>query len=201
MMRKKEKNAGDTGVPDSAVRVKEIGPWTVFFSRADMSVYFKPPLSLSTVLRLSKDDLLMLAEEIGTWRDIGKKAEAAAPPKEEIQSPESSRDKRRFRRFTKRCEVEFTSRGVTNRSIASDFSLNGLFIRTNHPFAADTVISIVVHLPDGSISSLKGKVKRSMKNAIGRVAGIPMKEQKNGMGIELIDKDAVYLHFIRSLIK
>ena len=146
------------------------------------------------------DDLLTLVREMETWRHLENKTFAGEPQKEEILSSGSSRDKRRFRRFTRRCEAEFTASGVSNRGIGSDFSINGLFIRTNHPFAADTVIDILVHLPDGSVSSLQGKVKRSMKSSLGRVIGVPTKEQKNGMGVELVSKDVNYLNFIRSLI-
>jgi len=58
----------------------------------------------------------------------------------------------------------------------------------------------VVHLPDRSVSTLQGKVKRAMKTPMGRVMGTPIKEYKNGMGIELTRKDVNYLNFIRSLI-
>jgi hypothetical protein len=200
----KGKEENDTihgDVPDHAFQVKEIGPWAVFFSKPEESVYFRSSACLSTVLRLSKDDLLTLAQEMEMWRRIEKDSFAAAPRKKKVQSSEASRDKRRFRRFTRRCETEFTAQGVSNRGIASDFSINGLFIRTNHPFAVDNIIDIMVHLPDGSVSSLQGKVKRSMKNSLGRVMGIPTKEHKNGMGIDLTKRDANYLHFIRSLIE
>jgi len=42
-------------------------------------------------------------------------------------------NRRKHKRYIRRCEIEFVSDGVTYRGIASDFSLNGLFIRTNHP--------------------------------------------------------------------
>jgi hypothetical protein len=201
VMEKEEKNTIDTGVPDHAFKVKEIGSWAVFFSKEDMSVYFRSSACLSTVLRLSRDDLLTLAQEMETWRPAKKDTEAAILPEEKVRPAGNSRDKRHFRRFTRRCEAEFTARDVTNRGIASDFSINGLFIRTNHPLPADSVIDIVVHLPDGSVSYLRGKVKRANKPSFGRVIGTPIKAYKNGMGIELTMKDSNYLHFIRSLIK
>jgi hypothetical protein len=204
VMGKEEKKNANAGIPNHAFKVDEIGPWEVFFSKEEKAVYFRSSDRLSATLRLSRDDLLMLAQEMEIWRDVEKNTFAGIHPEkavQEVQPSGGSKDKRRFKRFTRRCETEFTSRGVTNRGIASDFSINGLFIRTNHPFAAETLIDIMVHLPDGNVSSLQGKVKRSMKNSIGKVLGVPMKEQKNGMGVELINKDATYLHFIRSLIK
>ncbi len=200
VVEKREKNGIDIVVPDHAVKLTEIGPWTIFLSKEEACVYFRSSASLSTVLRLSKDELLMLAREMEKLRHAEKKSAAGTPRKEEVRSSEGSRDRRRFKRFTRRCEVEFTARGGSYKGIAGDFSINGLFIRTNHPFVPDTVFDFMVHLPDGSVSSLQGKVKRSMKNSPGKVPGIPTKEHKNGMGIELIKKDANYLHFIRSLV-
>jgi hypothetical protein len=202
-MGKEEKNADYDGFPEDAVKVKEIGSWVVFFYKAQASVYFRSAAGLSTALRLSRGDLLMLAQEMEAWSQIGEKAAAATPlpMKEEVSSAKSSRDKRHFRRFTRRCEAEFTYLGVSNRGLASDFSINGLFIRTNHPFGADTVIDVMVHLPDGSVSSLRGKVKRAMKTDLGRAIGMQTSGHKNGMGLELVQKDVNYLNFIRSLLK
>jgi hypothetical protein len=96
--------------------------------------------------------------------------------------------------------VEFTSDGLTLRGISSDFSLKGLFIRTNHPYVPGTIFDIVIHIPDGSVSKIKGKAVRALKTPTGLVLGTPTKSLKNGMGIEIIEKDANYLHLIRSLI-
>ncbi len=188
-------------MPHDAVKVKEIGPWTLYFSKSDTSVYFVSSAFPSPALRLTKRELLMLAKGIEIWRPVEKKTIVDTPRAEEVRPSGNSKDKRRFRRFTRRCEVEFTVGNISNRGIASDFSISGLFLRTNHPFADDTVLDIIVHLPDKSVSSLQGKVKRAMKTSLGRVMGTPAKEYKNGMGIELIKKDVHYLNFIRSLIK
>ena len=110
------------------------------------------------------------------------------------------RDKRRQKRFIKRCEIEFISGGVTYRGISSNFSLNGLFIRTSYPFAAGTIFDIVIHLPDGSNSKVKVRVARAVRTEIGKMMGASTKVFKNGMGVEIVEKDANYLHFIRSLL-
>ncbi len=198
MKEDKGKNSIENGIPDHAVKVKEMGPWTVFFSKAEMAVYFRSSDRLSKVLRLSGEELKTLEQEMETWRHLEKESAAGASRKEEIRSSGISRNKRRFKRFTRPCETEFSARGGSYRGITSDFSLNGLFIRTNHPFPPDTIFDFMVHLPDGSVSSLQGKVKRAMKNSQVKGAGTPM---KNGMGVELLKKDVNYLHFIRSLIK
>ncbi|GEM_PF-1369048 len=199
-MKKEEKNRSDAGIPYDAIKVKEIGPWAVYFSKSETSVYFTSSVSSSQVLGLSREELLMLANEMEIWHPGENKTPVDEPRKEEVRSSENSRDKRSFRRFTRRCEAEFTAGDISSRGIASDFSINSLFLRTSHPFATDTVVDIVVHLPDKSVSSLQGKVKRAMKTCLGKVMGAPIKEYKNGMGIELTKKDVHYLNFIRSLI-
>ncbi len=109
--------------------------------------------------------------------------------------------KKREVRFTKRCEIEFSSDSVTRRGISSNLSLNGLFIRTDLPFFPDTILDIVIYLPDGSISVLKGRVTRSSKTSLGKVMGTHLKNFKNGMGIEIINRDINYQNFMNSLLR
>jgi hypothetical protein len=108
-------------------------------------------------------------------------------------------DKRQHKRFIKRCNVEFVANDITYRGISSNFSLKGFFIRTNYPSTPDTILHIVIHLPDGSISKVTGKVIWALKTSIGSVIGTPIKTLKNGMGIEIIEKDTNYLHLIKLL--
>jgi len=108
-------------------------------------------------------------------------------------------ERRRNRRFIKRCETEFVSNNITYRGISSNFSPDGLFIRTSYPFASDTLLDIVIHLPDGLITRVKGRVKWALRNYTGNVAGTSIKALRNGMGIEIAEPDAGYLRFISSL--
>ncbi len=96
----------------------------------------------------------------------------------------------RHKRFTKRLEVIFGTGEVSYRGILSNFSESGLFIRTNRGFSPNTVIDIEIVLPDNNISRLKGIVKRTIKRPVSTI--------KNGMGIELIEKDQTYLDFLKS---
>lgn len=96
--------------------------------------------------------------------------------------------KRKHTRFIRRLETEFSAEGKEYRAISSDFSCRGLFIRTNHAFPPGTVLTISVHLPDGITSHLKGKVCRALKTTVVSL--------KNGMGIELIEKDQQYTDFM-----
>ncbi len=100
------------------------------------------------------------------------------------------REYQRHRRFTKRLEARFSSGGMSFAGISSNLSESGLFIRTNRGFAPDTAIDIELVMPDGKTSSLKGLVRRTIKT--------PMSTLKNGMGVELIEKDAAYINFLKS---
>ena len=100
-------------------------------------------------------------------------------------------EKRQQKRYTSRCEIEFSMNGTTYRGISSNLSLNGLFIRTRRPFTADTVIDLMVHFPNGSTSKLKGITRRAIRNPL---------DNQNGMGIELIEKDSNYFDFVNSIV-
>ncbi len=98
--------------------------------------------------------------------------------------------RRRHQRFIRRLQIEFTAYGQTYVGISSDFSLSGLFIRTNHAFAPGTVVDLVVYLPDGIRVTMRGSVRRAFKT--------PVVALKNGMGVELTEKDPRYIDFINS---
>ena len=102
---------------------------------------------------------------------------------------------RRQRRFRRRCEIEFVTNNALHRGICSDFSLQGLFIRTSSPLPPDTVLNLVLYLSDGLTARLKVKVKRSEK-----APEAPARASQHGMGVEIIEKDTTYLRFITSLL-
>jgi len=100
------------------------------------------------------------------------------------------REKRRYRRFRKRLEVKFSPGGKSFTGISSDLSEYGIFIRTQKGLAPGTLIYIDLVLPDGKVSFLKGIVKRTLKTSILSL--------KNGMGVEIIEKDDIFNDFIKS---
>jgi len=104
-------------------------------------------------------------------------------------------DKRRCKRFKERCDVEFASDGKISTGISRDFALNGLFIMTRDVKVPGTILDIALHLPNGAISKLRGKVRRFFETVTEKVI-----RSTDGMGIEIIEKDPNYLHFIRSLL-
>jgi len=103
---------------------------------------------------------------------------------------ERPRGYQRHPRFTKRLEATFSSGGLSYRGILSNLSRNGLFIRTNRGFAPGSTVDIELVMPDNTACRLRGVVKRTIKT--------PLSSMKNGMGIELTEKDASYLNFIES---
>jgi len=109
-------------------------------------------------------------------------------------------NKRKHKRYIRRCETEFSAGGEFYRGISSDFSVAGMFIRTQNPLPPDTVLDIAVTLPDGNMSKLAGLVRRAAKTCAGRYSGAGGALQKNGMGVELTEKDANYLDFLRSFL-
>jgi Tfp pilus assembly protein PilZ len=96
--------------------------------------------------------------------------------------------KRKHDRFVRRLETEFSAQDKNYRGISSNLSRSGLFIRTNHAFPIGTLVDILIHLPDGTSSRLKGIVWRALKTSVVSL--------KNGMGIELTEKDAFYTKFL-----
>lgn len=109
-------------------------------------------------------------------------------------------EKRHLKRYTERCKTEFKADGKAFRGLSENFSLDGLFIKTNHPLPSGTIINISIYLPNGSISKLRGEVVRAIENKNLEMFK-NVKYLKKGMGIKIIEKDVNYLHFIRSLIK
>ncbi|HLA00286.1 MAG TPA: PilZ domain-containing protein [Thermodesulfovibrionales bacterium] len=99
-------------------------------------------------------------------------------------------NKRKNLRFTKRLEARFIADGESFVGITSNLSETGLFIRTKRGFAPDSILDIKLIMPDGNTSSIKGIVKRTVK--------VPL-SIKNGMGIELLEKDETYMRYVKSL--
>lgn len=100
-------------------------------------------------------------------------------------------EKRRHSRFIKRLETRISMDKTSFLCISGDLSENGLFIRTNRGYNAETTIDIELSLPGNRISFLKGIVRRSIRT--------PIPTMKNGMGIEIIEKDKTFIDFIKSV--
>lgn len=101
------------------------------------------------------------------------------------------RAKRRFTRYRKRLRTEFRAGDQHFKGISTNVSERGLFIRTRHVFRAGVVVNVKIYLPEKKHCTLKGIVRYARRMLILR--------NRNGMGIELLEKDSVYMGFIRSL--
>jgi len=104
---------------------------------------------------------------------------------------ENGQEKRRHPRIIKRLPVKFFVDHECLSSLSSDLSESGLFLRTNRGASVDCIIDIQLFLPSNKVSCLKGVVKRTVRT--------PFSSMKNGMGIEIIQKDEAYAHFIKTL--
>ena len=99
---------------------------------------------------------------------------------------------RKHKRIVKRLETEFSAGGAGFRGISSDVSASGLFVRTSKPFSPDTLVDLTIHLPGNMVSRLKGRVRWASN--IGQMSG------RNGMGIEIIEKDQNFVNFLNTLL-
>ena len=116
-----------------------------------------------------------------------------------IKKENKLKNNRQHRRFEERCKIEFTAKNLTYRGLSNNFSMDGLFIRTIHSFSPGTPLEIVIYLPNGLISKLKGRVRRTLKSPTGKVVE-SKKYLQRGFGMEIMEKDTNYLHFIRYLL-
>jgi len=108
---------------------------------------------------------------------------------------ETAHEKRREKRYKGRFKVEYASGGQTYRGISSNLSLNGLFIRTRNPLETGTLITMLLHLPGGLTATMKGKVARVLVTHE-EISAVPTRD---GMGVEIIEKDYNYLRTIMLL--
>jgi len=77
--------------------------------------------------------------------------------------------------------------------ITSDLSQNGLYIRTKNGITPNSVIDIELYMPDHHVAVLKGIVRRTYRT--------PLNPIKNGMGIEIIENDETFIHFVKSSLQ
>lgn len=100
--------------------------------------------------------------------------------------------KRRHKRIIKRLETDFSADGLAFRGISSDLSRSGLFVRTNKPFSPGTLVDLTIHLPGNMVSRLKGCVRRAIKTGQTTI--------KNGMGLEIVERDQNYINFLNGIL-
>jgi Tfp pilus assembly protein PilZ len=102
-------------------------------------------------------------------------------------------ERRRHPRFIKRLETKISVGNTHFWSISSDLSESGLFIRTNRSCNVNTPVNIELSLPGNRVSFLKGIARRAVRT--------PFFTMRDGIGIEIIEKDRTFTNFVRSLIE
>jgi hypothetical protein len=114
--------------------------------------------------------------------------------------PDVSAPVRKHKRIQKNCEVEFSScaNNEIYDGVTENFSVDGLFLRTDDLLPLQSEITIVLHLPYGSTSRLKGVVRRVYDVIYDTAAS--GHAYKGGMGIEIIERDSHYMRFFISLL-
>ena len=101
-------------------------------------------------------------------------------------------ERRKHPRFIKRLETKISIDQTSFWSISGDLSESGLFIRTNRGCNVETPIDIELSLPGNRVSFLKGIVRRTVRT--------PIPTMRNGMGIEIIEKDETFRDFVKSIM-
>ena len=99
-------------------------------------------------------------------------------------------EKRNCKRKIKRLYVSFSDGNAEYNGISSDFSCNGLFIRTRKGFEKGTELEMVLDLDNGP-TPLIGEVARIIKPRIATV--------KCGIGVKLTSISPEYENFIKEL--
>ena len=100
-------------------------------------------------------------------------------------------NQRQYGRINKKLYARITSESLDCMGLIHNVSVGGLFIYSSKDFHQGTMIDIEIFMPDNEISLLKGIVKRKIEK--------PDSERRYGLGIELINKDAIYICFIQKL--
>jgi len=100
-------------------------------------------------------------------------------------------NKRKEDRFSKQLYVVLRLESKMVHGLMNDVSEKGLFIKCNQGFPIGTVIDIEVFMPDNNNALLKGIVRRKID--------MTGSHRKCGLGIELMENDIVYRHFLKSL--
>ena len=100
-------------------------------------------------------------------------------------------DKRRAKRYTTKLHVKLHSGSIISWGILCDVSENGLFLKCSRDFSIEAVINLEIFMPDNINSLLKGIIRRKIE--------MSDSYRKHGLGIELIEKDTLYMQYLKYL--
>jgi len=100
-------------------------------------------------------------------------------------------DKRKDIRLSMKLYTKLSADSFVSTGVLCDVSENGLFIKSTRDFAMGEAIDIELFMPDNNNPILKGIIRRKIE--------LLDSHRKYGLGIELIEKNLVYRHFLKSL--
>ena len=105
-------------------------------------------------------------------------------------------NKRKYKRLITCFEMEYYATGQAYKGISRDLSVTGLFIETDNFLDLDSVVDILLYLPNGLTSKLRGRIRRILQKSFSEKITATSKQ---GMGVEIIEQDINYSRFITSL--
>jgi NADH pyrophosphatase NudC (nudix superfamily) len=99
-------------------------------------------------------------------------------------------------RYKKDLDVDYKKEAETGHGVSKNISKGGVFVHSDKTFLPSSKINLMLYLPDGTISSLKGVVRHSSAG-LQKAGG----ENELGMGIEFLEIDANFTNFMNNLVK
>jgi hypothetical protein len=105
-------------------------------------------------------------------------------------------NKRKYKRLIRSFEIEYYANGQAYKGISRDLSVTGLFIETDNFLDSDSIVDILIYLPNGLTSKLRGRIRRILQKSF---SGKITATSKQGMGVEIIEQDLNYSRFITSM--
>ncbi|MBI4680476.1 MAG: PilZ domain-containing protein [Nitrospirae bacterium] len=101
-------------------------------------------------------------------------------------------ERRKAQRKIRRLPISYSDGQKEHSGISSDFSLEGLFIRTRNALPPGTPLKMVLEVGQNQKINLAGLVIWSVKTGI--------MDFKNGMGVKITSKPTEYTEFILNLL-
>jgi len=99
-------------------------------------------------------------------------------------------EKRQYSRVDERLISQIHTENINLFAMTGNLSANGLFLRSRRCLPVNSIVKIQIVLPDNSVSSLQGIVRRAVDTSL---------LIHNGMGIHLTEKDSLYTRYLESI--
>ena len=107
-----------------------------------------------------------------------------------------AKKERKHARYKKDVDVDYKKEAETGHGVSKNISRGGVFVHSDKSFLPSTKINLMLYLPDGTTSSLRGVVRHSSASL--EKAG---SESELGMGIEFLEIDSNFTSFMNNLVQ